>query len=476
MGPAQFRCSAKLRRARKGNISPLPETRFAARQLVVLGSSITALAVVRSAHALGMSPLLFDTRREIAAATRLARLEIHPGIPRSEIAERLIAIGREAPSALISTSDSWLRFIAAHRRALEQAYVRILHPGNHTLAICLDKEKFAAWCERHGLPAPRRYTASSHLRPRTAPLPFPLLVRPTESGHPRAVGRLPKGAEVRTTAEFERLLERFRRAQVKPTVSESLLGRPITQYSVGVARAGGRTLSFVARKLRPVASACTAGTCVETAQHPAVERLARRAAELLDYEGIAEVEVLHDEATDESFLIEVNARPWLQFALGHALGLDLLAFALSDGALGAGDGRGAPARAALWLDFQGDLYACFGRNDGLVRAGRLSLVDYLGSLARASVFARWSRADARPFWSAAIDFVADRARRLLGRRAAPTGSGTAPISAGHSNGVKGPRFAANGNGRRRLRPARRAGPRPRRIRGRVSLREHRWQP
>jgi len=50
---------------------------FRRRQLIVLGSDVTALAVVRDAFHLGVSSVVVDNRSGIAAASRFAHAEIH---------------------------------------------------------------------------------------------------------------------------------------------------------------------------------------------------------------------------------------------------------------------------------------------------------------------------------------------------------------------------------------------------------------
>jgi predicted ATP-grasp superfamily ATP-dependent carboligase len=235
------------------------------------------------------------------------------------------------------------------------------------------------------------------------------MLRPAETLHSHPGTEIPKASAVSSPAELAQRLDHFRRAGATPTLSESLLGRQLTQYSVGLARAGGRTMTVVARKLRPLPEACSSGTLVETTEQPEVDALARRVADLLDYHGIAEIEVLRDDGSGESFLIEINARPWVQFALGAAAGRDLLRFVLSDGT--PAEGEAFARRPALWLDFHQDLYVCFSRDGGLVRTGKLSFADYLRSLTRANVFARWSLADMGPFWRDSCAFVAARFRR-----------------------------------------------------------------
>ncbi|HUF80583.1 MAG TPA: hypothetical protein VMN03_05550 [Burkholderiales bacterium] len=394
------------------------------RRLVILGSGVTALAVVRSAHRMGVIPVLVDGKRGIATASRLARVAVLPGRRQGDVMELLASIGRIEPAALIATSDAWVRFVAACRPQLDLAYRRVLHPPNRALDVCLSKEKFGAWCAAHALPAPARYPVGAGFRPDDPALRFPLLLRPDETLHSNPESGLPKAAEAASPAELARLLEEYRREGAEPVLSQSLLGRKLRQYSVGLARTRGRMMTFVTRKLRPLPQACSTGTLVETVEQPEVEALARRAAELLDYEGIAEIEVLHDETSGENFLIEINARPWQQFALAAATGHDLLRFVLSEGP--AAPGPASPGRAGLWLDFKADLYACFGREGGLVRAGQLAFADYLRTLFRANVFARWSTADPGPFCRDALAFVAARWRRLRSRPGVPAGLALSP--------------------------------------------------
>jgi len=381
----------------------------------VLGSDVTALAVVRQAAALGVRPVVVDTHRGIAAASRLARAEVLSAAP-PELLRRIRAWSAKAPSALLATSDVWLRVLLEHRRELESCCPDVLHPPNAGLEICLDKRRFAAWCGEMGLPAPRSYGPSLASEPGTdgseGGVTFPVLVRPAQTLHSRAVAAAPKAVEVRCPQELLRCLERFRRADVSPVVCESLLGRRLQQFSVGVARTAGRSLTVVTRKLRPAAEACAVGSLVEVTEQADVEQLALRAATALDYRGIAEIEVLRDEASGETFLIEVNARPWLQFGLAAATGRDLLRFVLGDSAAPL-ERTPARRRSAVWLDFRNDLRVCFGPR-GLVRAGRLTFPDYLRSIARANVFARWSLADPLPFWidtCALVRAAASRATR-----------------------------------------------------------------
>jgi predicted ATP-grasp superfamily ATP-dependent carboligase len=383
----------------------------AAARIVILGSSTSALAVARCAHRLELSPVVFDSAAEVAASSRYVQAEIHPAATQDGTLARLVQLARQQRSLLIATSDTWLRFLMLHRAVLQSCFTRILHPDNVTLATCLDKGRFASWCAQHQLPAPRRFDLPGPVATQAA-LPFPLLVRPAETLHSIADAGL-KAVEVHCSAQLNDALAGLARTQRRAVVCESLLGRPLRQYSVGLARRGEELLTVVARKLRPGPAACSTGTLVETAEDAGVEALARRVAVLLDYQGIAEVEILQDAATGENFLIEVNPRPWLQFALGAATGRDLL------GLVARGQPRCpprvAPGRPARWLDFRGDLRAWIRSHDAATprRGGPWELVR---SAAGAQVFARWSARDQKPFWH-------DLAEMLRLRPEHPAGTG-----------------------------------------------------
>lgn len=364
-------------------------------KLVILGSTITALAVVRDAHAHGVQAVVVDSQNGIAFSSRFARACRLADADRDEaVLERLLGLSGPA-SALIATGDPWVRFIVRHRAVLDAQFGSVLHPSNAALDTCLDKQRFAAWCVAHGLDTPRSWVAGA--QPRPVGLDFPLLVRPAQTLHGRPHHGLPKAVEVHDEADLADLLARFAAADCAALVSESLLSQRVTQYSIPFSRNGNALISFVARKRRPAPERCSVGTYVELAPHPQVESLARRAVEALDYYGIGEVEILHVESTGRSCLIEINARPWLQYALAPASGHDFLGLLLGRSA--------ATARRVTeglrWIDFQSDLFGALSSSEGAVRHGQISLSSYLVSLVRSNVYARFDWRDPAPAFSRA---------------------------------------------------------------------------
>jgi predicted ATP-grasp superfamily ATP-dependent carboligase len=292
--------------------------------------------------------------------------------------------------AVIADSDRWLRFVQSHRDALAAQRWHVLHPSVEALEICLNKSAFLQWCASHSLAAPVLHDPAS-LNPDDLSL-YPVLLRPERTRHDGSSG-LPKAIQARNPEELKYWLERYGQAGVQPNVCQSLLRAGLRQYSVGAARdRAGRVLTFLAEKVRPEAERCAGGTFVAPAQRDGVEELAARALHALAFFGVAEVEVLFDEQTRRGYLVEINARPWLQHGLPYVCGVDLLGHAL-------GQPVHRPARdrsSHAWLYFGSDLYACFSRSTGVVTKGKLSVWGYLRSLLRADVYALWDWRDPRP--------------------------------------------------------------------------------
>jgi predicted ATP-grasp superfamily ATP-dependent carboligase len=358
--------------------------------LVILGASITALAVARDAHDHGLSPVIVERGDGPAALSRYVRTvrTEHRDDPAT-----LDLLGSVAGprSALISTSDNWLRFIVRHRARLDAAFAHVLHPRNDMLDICLNKGAFAQWCKSVNLPTPLTQVGASNDIAGSAG--FPLLVRPASTLHNNRELGIPKAVQVFEQRELDEWLARYKEASVEPLVSESLLGRDLEQVSVPFARRDTQLLLLTARKIRPAADRCAVGTCVELHPDPIAADLATKAAQLLDYLGVGEMEILLDRASNRHLVVEINARPWLQYALAPASGHDFLELLLSVPSRRA---RPRVTKGRTWINLHDDLFNAFSRSVGEVRHGRTSAGAYFASLSQSNVFALLDWRDPAP--------------------------------------------------------------------------------
>lgn len=381
------------------------------RRLVVLGNTLTALAVCRDARRKGFDTVLVDRTWGIAFNTATATpVLLDPEGREEDACARICQLARSGPAYLIATGDVWVRFIMAHRARLDAAYTGVLHASNEVLSVCLNKARFARWCRDNRVPSPRAWFPGEESRPEE--MGFPLFVRPADTMHERPREGIPKAAEVTTDHELSELLDRYAKAGVKPLVTESLLGEPLVQYSVAVSRSETNCQSFVAIKARPGPDACAVGTYVELSPNAEIEGSALDALRKLQYFGIAEVEVLYSRRTGRHVLIEVNARPWLQYSLVAASGHDFLGVLMEE--------RGtAPRKRAGsgWLNLHDDLYVSWSRSVGMVRTGQLKFTAYVASLLRVRAFAVFDWHDPLPAWRRLTGRSATRERQIRMRMA-----------------------------------------------------------
>jgi predicted ATP-grasp superfamily ATP-dependent carboligase len=377
----------------------------------MLGTSLTALAVARVAARAGYEVVLLDERRGPATETRLARFRLMESAEPDVVCAHVREEARQAGAVLLADSDRWLRFVGPNFAALQACGVTVLHPQPAQIAICLDKSQFLRWCEREGLAAPRLYEPGTGAEAR---LQYPLMIRPEASLH-AVTTSLPKAREVPDAASLEQWLGEFAAAGVKATVCESLVSPRVRQFSVGAARnRRGEVRLFLAEKARPLADRCAGGTFVRpVADNAHVAQLARQTLNRLDYFGVAEVEILYDESTGRIGLIEVNARPWLQFTLPYACGEDLLAHALERPAT-----RRPAGKRHAWLSFHADLLQCFSRSTGMYKGGEITFGDYLRSWSAADVYLLWDPRDPGPFMRSVGRLFARLWRRLMRRHRA----------------------------------------------------------
>ena len=375
--------------------------------IVVLGSTMTALAVVREAANIGKKVFTVDTAAGIAMKSRYPTKVLLPDNDEENILAQLKVLAGQRV-ALIADSDRWLRFIMRHYLKLTDMFGLVLHPTSEILEVCLHKVTFLKWCHEFNIPAPILYEVDSDICKRTS-INYPVIVRPEETRH-GIDNDLPKAIEIGNEVDLGRLLSEFEIANVGPVVCESALAKDVRQYSVGIARSrSGTTMSFVAEKVRPVAERCGGGCYVVTRSDKNVEALAVDVLHKLDFFGIAEVEILWNPETNKYSVIEVNARPWVQFPLAAKSGHGLLSFALGEPDLSAP----ANVRTSKWLWFVSDLYECFSASDGLVRNGNLSVKDYLLSVFGANTYAFWDLKDIGPFIHELRSFLKIAGRSVL---------------------------------------------------------------
>lgn len=361
--------------------------------LVILGSSLTALAVVREASLYDVETVLIDSEKDITYYSSIPRKKYFGISKNKECLQCIKKITDDYDVSLVATSDRWLSFIIDFRSELDNICT-ILHANNEILQLCLDKKQFSDWCVLQGVSVPRPYSIEELNRLELQNIKLPLLMRPQNKGD--LDSSIPKTVNVTTASEMSEWIGRFQRKGIEPSISESLLGDDLLQYSVGISRKGCETRSLVLVKRRPLPEDCAVGTYVEQVDNKDIEYFALEIIEKLDYQGIAEVEILHSLTRGRNYVIEINARPWIQFSVSKTSGVNLLEHWLCCESLN--NSRPLkPLKKAVWINFTGDLFVCFSRSMGVVKGGRLAFLEYFRSLLMVNACSKFSIKDPVPF-------------------------------------------------------------------------------
>lgn len=368
---------------------------------VVLGSSTTALSVIRGLARLGIFSIVVDTRHGIATHSRycvrsevLSKGSLDASMHADALATLRDIAQDRADMPLIATSDEWLSFILDNRRALEHNYL-IEHPESTALRLCLNKDEFYRWCADNGFRTPKTISDISPDQVARIEnfLAFPILVK--LSNKTKSTTPFPKTKEIGSKQEFLTFFENMKLQKITGDllVSESLLQRNLEQFSVPFCCNGKDVIAFTAIKVRPGPKSCRVGTYVKLQHDAAVLAEAKRLVKRLGYIGIGEVEILRDADTGEDFVIEINARPWTQFGIQYVAGFDFLRFLMTSGSL-----AGPPCNEGkAWVSLVADFYT-FKRDSH--QGGHNSLrawANYIKSLLYARSFCYFSVSDPRPF-------------------------------------------------------------------------------
>ena len=307
---------------------------------VVLGTSMTALSVVRSLGRRGVRVVVCEVGKPlIASHSKYVRQSIACDTE-GELVERLLTrgLGGASPVVLIPTTDEYLLLLSRSRPALHASF-RYLFPPAHSLESLVGKQSSAELFRRLEIPAPKTVylprdgsatEAASELR-------VPLIVKPNlhaswlsnplflyEFGHQKVI-------LVERSDSLVPLLERL--LDFDDLVLQEYLPGESSRlyYFVGYrARGGAMLASFLGRKHRTLPEGLGTEVLFESVHNVEAERTAIQALDKLDYVGIAGVDLKFD-GRDRTFkVIEINFRFGSSDGLAVACGMDLPYVAFTD--------------------------------------------------------------------------------------------------------------------------------------------------
>jgi len=332
-----------------------------------------------------------------------------------EIVAALLRLADDCPRppVLFPQTDGTLLLASRHRDRLAEG-LRLALADPELIEDLVDKGRFQALAERHGLPVPR----ARRVAPAPgAPLPdidvaFPLVVKPlTRTPAWAAFQGSGKALRVADAVEFGALWPQL---SVVGTdlVAQQLIDGPesrIESFHVYVDDAGAIAGEFTGRKIRTFPLDYGQSTAVEVVWLPDVAEVGRDVIGRLGLRGVAKLDFKRDD-DGELHLLEINPRFNLWHYPGALAGVNLPAMVYADLTGTARPAADPAPGGVVWVDPLQDLRAA--------RASGISPVAWLRWLRGCAAVCGLAREDPFPFlrgklWPAVWNRTGDRVRVAL---------------------------------------------------------------
>ena len=382
---------------------------------LVMGPSVTALAVIRSLGRKGIPQFGIGAGRSFVTSSRWYRPLPGPTLEAPNPSS-LAAFLEPLPFdrlVLIPCSDVWEDAVAALEPPLAARFPAS-QAHRETLEVLLDKGRFAEAAARLGVPHPRtiRVADRDDLATIWDFAPAGVILKPCNSA--AFAGYFGSGVQrLKTPAEAMAFVAEARRAGLELLLQEYVPGPADAHYFVdGFVDRGGRICArFARRRIRGFPAEFGFSSCLVSVPlaevGDAVANLDRLLASI-HYRGIFNAQLKRDPRDGLHKFFEVNSRPFWSMALAGACGVDLCEMAYRDA-------LGLPVEPVtdypvgrLWVYPNQDVRACW----DLLRNGSFAPLAWLRSWAGATN-ATFAWDDPAPAAAAVIEDAGTFLRRRL---------------------------------------------------------------
>lgn len=248
--------------------------------------------------------------------------------------EALISFGRAQPEPpiLFYEEDGQILLVSRFRERLARAF-RFVVADAALVEDLLDKARFQALAERHGLPVPAARRFDSHaLEPTSLGLRFPLIIKPQTRLDPwnDAFG-LRKALCVEDLQALRKLWPQLRAVGLELIAQEFIPGAEsrIESYHCYVDQRGSVAGEFTGRKIRTYPVSFGHTTALEITDADDVRRQGRAVVERLALSGVAKLDFKRDPQGNLR-LLEINPRFTLWHHAGAVAGVNIPALVYGD--------------------------------------------------------------------------------------------------------------------------------------------------
>ncbi len=302
--------------------------------VVVLGTGITALGVVRSLGRAGLKPRLIGKQGDFAARSRWVRGRVLRIAESDDPDELLAALDRCGVdrAVLIPGTDVWSTAVSRLPEGTRERLVTSM-PSAEILDLLVDKWLFAQALERHGVPHPRTIAVESEADLEDIDFENPFLKPRNSQLFAQRYHR--KAFTFATPEEARRAFRKIADAGLTAVLQDYIPGPPTEHVFIDgfVDRTGVVRAVFARRRLRMFPpdfgnSTLTVSIAPEEAVG-AIEGVTQLLTGL-GYRGIFSAEFKRDPRDGEFKILEVNSRPWWYIGFAAHCGVDVTLMAYRD--------------------------------------------------------------------------------------------------------------------------------------------------
>lgn len=377
---------------------PVAAGRYPARMLPVV--LLGGLNIVRALGMAGIPVIVASSRRRLPSmASRYCSgvIELPPITEREAVVETLVGAARGIGRApLFYDNDDRLALVQDFRSALAPHFSLLLNEPSLADAL-VDKSRFQALAEVHGLPVPRRFAWEE-----LAGAAGPVLAKPTTrtawdnssirrqlfggAGKARifASGREARAAVLATPIAGQLCFQEY-----VPGGDESIWSFH------GFAAPGGEVLAwFVGRKIRTWPALTGDSSYLSLARDERLVAIGKDIARRLGLAGVFKMDFKRSASSGRYYLLEINTRFNLWHYLGACNGVNLPQVAYDFLTRNLRPPHADASTRVRWLSLHYDWRAFKERRAG----GEITLAGWLGSIAhQPMVYDLFSWSDPKPF-------------------------------------------------------------------------------
>jgi len=365
---------------------------------VILGGSFASVTAARNLAKHGVRVCVLDSETSIARFSRSVSFfaKWPRGLLEDQLGDYLVGVAERLHVQgwlLIPTSDEHVRVVAQNAPRLAKHYV-LTTPPLETVALLSDKRLTYAHARNTQVAIPETNVPGDVARLKALDMDFPVVLKPAlTSEFLRTTNR--KAYRANNRQELDRLYEEMAKI-VGPSqvIVQEFLPEPSRNLFsfAGYFRRGEPIAGLSAKRTRQLPTDFgRTSTFVEAVEVPELRQLAAQMLRPIRYTGLAELEFMWNAKSTRFELLDVNARLWAWHSLAIAAGFDLPYMAYA-GAVGQSLPCGTLREGVKWVRFSTDVRAAAQE----IRAGTLSLGQYLNSLQGSTAFSICSPFDPVP--------------------------------------------------------------------------------